>query len=134
MATPASSVRIGGLALRLINDGLITEEDASQAQQKARDDQISLASYLVKNDYVKASALANCASMEFGIPLLDLDVLDLDSIPISLVPEKLIRQHHALPIQKRGKSPVCSDIRSNESGRVRRIQIQYRNLYRARAC
>ena len=102
MATPASSVRIGGLALRLINDGLITEEDASQAQQKARDDQISLASYLVKNDYVKASALANCASMEFGIPLLDLDVLDLDSIPISLVPEKLIRQHHALPIQKRG--------------------------------
>ena len=102
MATPASSVRIGGLALRLINDGLISEEDASLAQQKARDDQVSLASYLVKNDYVKASSLANCASMEFGIPLLDLDVLDLDSIPISLVPEKLIRQHHALPIQKRG--------------------------------
>ena len=102
MATPASSVRIGGLALRLINDGLISEEDASLAQQKAREDQVSLASYLVKNDYVKASALANCASMEFGIPLLDLDVLDLDSIPISLVPEKLIRQHHALPIQKRG--------------------------------
>ena len=102
MATPASSVRIGGLALRLINDGLISEENASKAQQKAREDQISLASYLVKNDYVQASALANCASMEFGIPLLDLDVLDLDSIPISLVPEKLIRQHHALPIQKRG--------------------------------
>ena len=102
MATPASSVRIGGLALRLINDGLITEEDASKAQQKSREDQISLASYLVKNDYVKANQLANCASLEFGIPLLDLDVLDLDSIPISLVPEKLIRQHHALPIQKRG--------------------------------
>ncbi|MDW3096325.1 MAG: type IV-A pilus assembly ATPase PilB [Gammaproteobacteria bacterium] len=102
MATPASSVRIGGLALRLINDGLISEEIASQAQQQAREDQISLASYLVKNDFVEASALANCASMEFGIPLLDLDVLDLDSIPISLVPEKLIRQHHALPIQKRG--------------------------------
>jgi len=102
MATPASSVRIGGLALRLINDGLISEEDASKAQQSARDDHVSLASYLVKNDYVKAKALANCASLEFGIPLLDLDVLDLDSIPISLVPEKLIRQHHALPIQKRG--------------------------------
>ncbi len=102
MATPASSVRIGGLALRLINDGLISEEDASQAQLKAREDQISLASHLVNNGYVQASALANCASMEFGIPLLDLDALDLDSIPISLVPEKLIRQHHALPIQKRG--------------------------------
>jgi len=102
MATPASSVRIGGLALRLINDGLISEEDAANAQQKARDDQTSLASYLVSNNIVKAHALASCASMEFGIPLLDLESLDLDSIPISLVPEKLIRQHHALPIQKRG--------------------------------
>ena len=102
MATPASSVRIGGLALRLINDGLISEEEASKAEKKAREGRISLASYLVKNDFVKANELANCASLEFGIPLLDLDALNLDSIPISLVPEKLIRQHHALPIQKPG--------------------------------
>lgn len=102
MATPASSMRIGGLARRLINDGLISEDDASKAQQQAREDHISLASYLVKNDYVKASSLANCASLEFGIPLLDLEALDLESIPAGLVPEKLIRQHHALPIQKRG--------------------------------
>ncbi len=102
MATPASSMRIGGLARRLINDGLISEENASLAQQKAREDHLSLASYLVKNDYVKANALAKCASLEFGIPLLDLEALDLDSIPANLVPEKLIRQHHALPIQKRG--------------------------------
>ncbi len=102
MASPAPSARIGGLALRLINDGLISEEDASRAQQKAREEQVSLAHYLVNNKLVQAKALANCASMEFGIPLLDLDSLDLDSIPISLVAEKLIRQHHALPIQKRG--------------------------------
>ena len=95
-------MRIGGLARRLINDGLISEENASLAQQKAREDHLSLASYLVKNDYVKANALAKCASLEFGIPLLDLEALDLDSIPANLVPEKLIRQHHALPIQKRG--------------------------------
>lgn len=95
-------MRIGGLARRLINDGLISEDDASKAQQQAREDHISLASYLVKNDYVKANSLANCASLEFGIPLLDLEALDLESIPAGLVPEKLIRQHHALPIQKRG--------------------------------
>jgi type IV pilus assembly protein PilB len=34
--------------------------------------------------------------------LLDLNTLDIESIPITLVPEKLIRQHHALPIQQRG--------------------------------
>lgn len=102
MSTPAQSIRIGGLARRLINDGLLSEDDASKAQTKAREDQTSLTSYLVKNDYVKANVLANCASLEFGIPLLDLEALDIESIPVSLVPEKLIRQHHALPIQKRG--------------------------------
>ena len=95
MATPATSVRIGGLGLRLINDGLISQEDASTAHEKAREEQISLATYLVKNSLIEANALARCASQEFGIPLLDLNTLDIESIPISLVPEKLIRQHHA---------------------------------------
>ena len=102
MATAASSIKIGGLALRLINSGLISEENALKAQQRAREEQVSLATYLVKNNHIEVSALAHCAAMEFGIPLLDLNSLDLDSIPISLVPEKLIRQHHALPVQKRG--------------------------------
>ena len=102
MATSASSMRIGGLARRLINDGLMSEEDASKAQNEARDEQTSLTNYLVKNGHVQANMLANCASREFGIPLLDVDALDIESIPISLVPEKLIRQHNALPIQKRG--------------------------------
>ena len=34
---------------------------------------MSLASYLVKKGMVEASELANCASKEFGIPLLDLN-------------------------------------------------------------
>ena len=102
MATPASSVKIGGLALRLLNDGLITQDEASSAQKQAREENISLASYLVKKGMVEASELANCASKEFGIPLLDLNTLDIESIPITLVPEKLVRQHHALPIQQRG--------------------------------
>lgn len=102
MASQAPSIKFGGLALRLINDGLISEENASKAQQKARAEQVSLTTYLVKNNYVQTDALAHCAAMEFGVPLLDLSTLYLDSIPIGLVPEKLIRQHHALPIQKRG--------------------------------
>ena len=102
MASQAPSIKFGGLALRLINDGLISEENASKAQQKARAEQVSLTTYLVKNNYVQTDALAHCAAIEFGVPLLDLSTLYLDSIPIGLVPEKLIRQHHALPIQKRG--------------------------------
>ena len=35
------------------------------------------------------------------MPFFDLDAIELESFPVSLVSEKLIRQHHALPIFKR---------------------------------
>ena len=102
MATAASSIRIGGLAQRLINDGFMSEQDASNAQKEAHSKGIPLTSYFVKNGLVSAIDLAHSASSEFGIPLLNINSIDLESIPNDLVPEKLVRQHHALPIQKRG--------------------------------
>ena len=102
MATAASSIRISGLSRRLINDGFVSEQDAANAQKEAHESGIALTSYLVKNELVDASDLAHSASNEFGIPLLNIDSVDLESLPNNIVPEKLIRQHHALPIQKRG--------------------------------
>ncbi len=102
MATAASTIRISGLARRLINDGFVSEQDATTAQKKAHDNGIPLTSYLVKNNLIAANDLAHSASNEFGIPLLSIGSIDLESIPSNLVPEKLIRRHHALPIQKRG--------------------------------
>ncbi len=102
MATAASTIRISGLARRLINDGYLSEQDATNAQKEAHDNGIPLTSYLVKNEFIAADDLAHSASNEFGIPLLNINSIDLESVPTNLVPEKLIRQHHALPIQKRG--------------------------------
>ena len=102
MAAPASSIRISGLARRLINDGLLSEQDAVTSQKEAHSNGVALTTYLVKNGLVDSSDLAHSASSEFGIPLLNINSVDLESVPSNLVPEKLIRQHHALPIQKRG--------------------------------
>ena len=102
MATAASSIRISGLARRLINDGLLSEQEATNSQKEAHENGVALTTYLVKNSLVNATDLAHAASSEFGTPLLNINSVDLDSIPGNLVPEKLIRQHNALPIQKRG--------------------------------
>lgn len=102
MAAPASSIRISGLSRRLINDGFISEQEASNAQKEAHDNGVALTTYLVKNELIGASDLAHSASNEFGIPLLNITSIDLESLPSNIVPEKLIRQHHALPVQKRG--------------------------------
>ena len=59
-------------------------------------------SHLVRNEIASSRLIATSASEEFGVPLIDLSSFDLDSIPKDLVKEKLIRQHNALPLVRRG--------------------------------
>lgn len=102
MATPPSNIHFGGLAKCLIQKGLLTEESAATCIQEAQKQKQPFISYLVNNKYLESKAVASIASVEFGIPFLDLDAIDISSLPVKLVSEKLIRQHHALPLFKRG--------------------------------
>ena len=97
-----SDVVLTGLAKQLVVTELLNEKAAQQAFQQARRDKVSLVSYLVQNKLVKALVLAEMASDQFGIPFFDLKSLDKESQPKGLVSEKLIRQHQALPLWRRG--------------------------------
>ncbi|PWK54396.1 type IV-A pilus assembly ATPase PilB [Pleionea mediterranea] len=98
-----SSSVISGLTKRLVSEDLLTEGTASEAAQNAAKNGIPIVKYLVDNGHIDATLLANIASMEFGVPLFDLESVDYELIPKSTVDEKLINKHHALPIFKRGK-------------------------------
>ncbi len=102
MATTAETIRLGGLARRLVDQGLLSDVDAASAQQEAQQKRIPLVTYLVRESRLSPVDVAVAASAEFGMPVFDIGVLDSDAIPKGLVEEKLIRQHHALPIFKRG--------------------------------
>jgi type IV pilus assembly protein PilB len=97
-----SDVVLTGLAKQLVIADLLNEKAAQQAYQKARQEKTSLVSYLVQNKLVKSLTLAELASEEFGIPFFDLSNLDRESQPRGLVSEKLMRQHCALPLWRRG--------------------------------
>lgn len=97
-----SDVVLTGLAKQLFVAGLLDEKAAQQAFQHARRDKVSLVNYLVQNKLAKALVLAEIASDQFGIPFFDLKSLDKDSQPKGLVSEKLVRQHQALPLWRRG--------------------------------
>ncbi len=102
MATAPSNINFSGLAKCLIQQGLLTEETAASALQEAQKHKQSFVSYLVVNKLADSLSIATFASAEFGVPMLDLDAVDIGALPIKLVSEKLIRQHHALPLYKRG--------------------------------
>ena len=102
MASTAETITLGGLARRIVDHGLLAEADAAAAQEEAQKKRIPLVTYLVNEKNVNAGEVAAAAAAEFGIPVFDIGSLDLESVPRGLVDEKLIRQHQALPILKRG--------------------------------
>lgn len=103
MVTTKPTIKLSGLAHRLVRDGLLSEEQAQHAYDTALKKRISFVTYLVENEILDSLEIAHAASQEFGVPLFDLDVLDMGFLPIKLVEEKLIRTHRALPLFKRGK-------------------------------
>ncbi len=102
MANTNPIMHLGGLARRLVQDGLLAEDQAATATQEATESQRPLVSHLVASGLVQANEIAVAASVEYGVPLFDLSAIDPEHMPISLVEEKLVRKHHALPLIKRG--------------------------------
>jgi type IV pilus assembly protein PilB len=96
------SIRLSGLARRLITDGLLTEEEALSAQKHAKKANQPFVSYLVRNKILNSHDIALVASQEFGVPLFDIDAMSMDVAATLLIKESLIRKHHALPLYQRG--------------------------------
>ena len=102
MATTNPTSHLSGLARRLVMDGLLEEGDAVKANETALKKRKHFVSYLVENKILKGRDIAWSGAQEFGVPLFDLRVMDMETAPTSLVTEKLVRQHHAMPLYKRG--------------------------------
>lgn len=102
MAIITEQFRLTGLARQLVRCGVISEEHAAKAFRDAIKERISFVSYIVRKGLADPKEIAHTASLEFGMPLLDITMIEVDKEVIKLVAEKLIRQHHVLPLYKRG--------------------------------
>lgn len=102
MAVTTAKVQVTGLARKLVMDGLLTEEAAGKAWEEAIASKVPFVSHVVSNRLVSATAVAQVAADEFGVPLLDINSIEIDADVTKLVQEKLVRENHALPIYKRG--------------------------------
>jgi type IV pilus assembly protein PilB len=86
-----------------VSENLLSEQEASGAQQAAKEADQRLVSYLVANKLVSSKAIAAIASEEFGVPLFDINTMNMELAATSSIQEKLIRKHNALPLYQRGK-------------------------------
>ena len=103
MAATASQTNLAGLPRRLVQDGIISEDQLQKASAAARKQRVPLVAYIVNQDLAESRAIAVAASHEFGVPLLDLDAIDIDIDVIRAVDQKLITKHRVLPLVRRGQ-------------------------------
>ena len=103
MAVSAPQTNYAGLPRRMVQDGIISEDQLLEAVEAAKKDKVPLIAYLVSKELADARAIAVAASHEFGVPLLDLDAVDIDIDVIRAVDQKLIGKYRVLPLVQRGQ-------------------------------
>ena len=103
MAVSAASPALTGLPRRLVQDGLVSEEQMHEALAESRKSRTSIVPWLVDKGWADARAMAIASSHEFGVPLLDLEAFELDVDLIKGVEQKLLSRHRVLPLVIRGK-------------------------------
>ncbi|MDX1626703.1 MAG: type IV-A pilus assembly ATPase PilB [Wenzhouxiangellaceae bacterium] len=106
MASTAEQVatsQLPGTGRRLVEEGLLSEEQALDALKEAGEKGRTFTSHLVREQLIDASSFAHVAAEEFGLPLIDLNALDLRQAPGDVVKEDLMRKHLVVPIMQRGK-------------------------------
>ena len=103
MAVTASQSTLTGLPRRLVQDGIISEEDVQKASEAARKEKMPLVAYMVSKELADSRSIAVAASHEFGVPLLDLDAIEIDLDCLRAVDQKLLNKHRVLPLLRRGQ-------------------------------
>lgn len=92
----------GGIALRLVQEGIVTEKAMQTALTETQQNKTNLIAYLIEHKLAKSDSVAWLIAREFGDPLVDLDAISVEDIPKSAVDEKIIHKFNILPIFQRG--------------------------------
>ncbi len=130
MATEPSdkTTNLGGLARKLIQIGLLTEDAATLITEEAIRDNKPFISVLSSHELINPSTLAMRCSQEFGIPVFDLNAFEAQNIPKELINQHFLIRHHALPILRRSNRLFVAI--SDPTNLTALDQIKYQsNLY-----
>jgi type IV pilus assembly protein PilB len=98
-----TALGLSGMARRLVSEGLLPEADVRKAVADSSQQKKTLTAWLLDQGLIDNSRLAQIASAEFGMPMMDVNALAPTTMPLSLISQELISKHQALPLLKRGK-------------------------------
>ena len=102
MVAVTVGANLTGLCRAMVAQGLLSPEEGESLQNQSRSSNESFVAHLLRTRRFRADQVAAFASVNFGIPLFNLDALDPAVIPKGVVDPKLLAKHRVLPIAQRG--------------------------------
>ena len=88
----------------LVQEKLLSEDEANAIQASATSQQSPFISQLVKSRKLPGLQVAELAANAFGFPVFDLDALDIDYIATKAIEPKLMQSSRVLPLRSRGNT------------------------------
>lgn len=101
MATTSPPSKLSGIARMLIQEKLISEEEANNIQNQANIQKIPFISQIISNKKVSAEKIAETSARAFGFPYLNLDAFNPDYLPAKSIDPKLMQTNRVIALQNR---------------------------------
>lgn len=96
MASAISQPKLSGIARTLIQEKLLTEDEARAIQEQAQSSRTPFISQVIQNKKVSALAIAESAAKAFGLPYFNLDAFNPDYLPTKKIDIKLMQTNRVL--------------------------------------
>lgn len=104
MATAPTQNKMSGLARTLIQEKLLTEDEARAIEAQAYTVKAPFISQLILSKKLSALAIAEASAKAFGFPYFDLDAFNVDYLPAKKIDAKLMQANRVLALQIRNNS------------------------------
>lgn len=88
----------------LVQEKLLSDDEASAIQSSANVQQSPFVKQLVSSKKLSALQVAEAASTAFGFPLFNLDALNIEYLPSKGIDVKLMQSSHVMALQGRGNT------------------------------
>lgn len=123
MVATTDEQRLQGIGQILVLEKLLDKQKAIEYYKLASTEKNTLIQYLVKNKIITAEKIAQVASENFGVPMMDINCIDVDTIPSYLVNEKLIKRHTMIPVFTRGNNLYLATDDPSKFASLKEIQF-----------
>ncbi|PPC81763.1 MAG: type IV-A pilus assembly ATPase PilB [Methylotenera sp.] len=101
MATANAQTKLSGLARTLIQEKLLSEDEARAVESQASSANTSFISQLIQSKKLSALSIAEASAKAFGFPYFNLDAFNPDYLPAKQIDSKLVISNRVIGLQAR---------------------------------